>query len=180
MAATNVRGGQILDASVSLTVDVTGVLPIANGGTNTASLPTGLLKGAGTGAITAATVGTDYGSPDATFNAATATLTNKRITPRVVSVSNTTSWTINSDTTDFAENTGLTGAVTINNPSGTPTQGQPLWITLTGTAARAISYGTAFEDSTIVRPTTTSGTNALDIGFRWNSVTSKWRCVAYA
>lgn len=108
------------------------------------------------------------------------TLTNKRITRRVNSVTNTTSWTINSDTTDFAENTGLTGAVTINNPSGTPTQGQPLWITLTGTASRAISYGTAFEDSTVVRPTTTSGTAALDIGFRWNSVTSKWRCVAYA
>jgi hypothetical protein len=34
MARTEVRGGQILDASVSLTADVTGVLPIANGGTN--------------------------------------------------------------------------------------------------------------------------------------------------
>jgi hypothetical protein len=111
---------------------------------------------------------------------ATQTLTNKRITPRLDPKVNVTSWTINSDTTDFAENTGLTGAVTINNPTGTPTQGQRLWLTLTGTASRAISYGTAFEDSTVVRPTTTSGTAALDIGFRWNSVTSKWRCVAYA
>lgn len=37
MARTEVRGGQILDASVSLTADVTGVLPVANGGTNASS-----------------------------------------------------------------------------------------------------------------------------------------------
>jgi hypothetical protein len=100
--------------------------------------------------------------------------------PRVAAVTNQTSWTINSDTTDFASNVGLTGAVTIQNPTGTPSQGQRLWLTLTGTAARAISYGTAFEDSTVTRPTTTTGTATLDIGFRWNSVTSKWRCVAWA
>ena len=34
MARTEVRGEQIKDTSVSLTVDVSGVLPIANGGTN--------------------------------------------------------------------------------------------------------------------------------------------------
>ena len=33
MPRTEVRGGQILDATVSLTADVTGVLPILNGGT---------------------------------------------------------------------------------------------------------------------------------------------------
>jgi hypothetical protein len=33
MVATNIRGTQIADGSVSLTVDVTGVLPAANGGT---------------------------------------------------------------------------------------------------------------------------------------------------
>lgn len=70
MAVTNVRGEQIKDASLSLTADVTGVLPIANGGTNTASLPTGILKGAGTGAITAAAADTDYLTPatDASVN----------------------------------------------------------------------------------------------------------------
>lgn len=73
MVRTEVRGGQILDASVDLTVDVTGTLPIANGGTATTSLPTGLLKGAGTGAITAVTAptGAVVGDTD------TQTLTNK-------------------------------------------------------------------------------------------------------
>lgn len=37
MVRTNVRGTQILDASVDLTVDVTGVLPLANGGTGASS-----------------------------------------------------------------------------------------------------------------------------------------------
>lgn len=37
MARTEVRGGQILDASVSLTADVTGTLPVGSGGTGLAS-----------------------------------------------------------------------------------------------------------------------------------------------
>lgn len=39
MARTNIRGGQIADGAngVDLTVDVTGLLPVANGGTNAAS-----------------------------------------------------------------------------------------------------------------------------------------------
>lgn len=99
---------------------------------------------------------------------------------RTSSVANVTSWTINVDTTDYAENTGLTAGVTINNPTGTPAPGQRLWTAVTGTASRAISYGTAFENSTVTRATTTSGTARLDMGFIWNSVTSKWRIVAVA
>ena len=37
MAKTEIRGGQITDASVSLTADVTGILPIANGGTGSST-----------------------------------------------------------------------------------------------------------------------------------------------
>lgn len=52
MPRTEVRGGQITDATVSLTVDVVGVLPVANGGTGgaTQTLNTVLL-GNGTGAL---------------------------------------------------------------------------------------------------------------------------------
>ena len=175
MARTEVRGGQILDASVSLTADVTGTLPVGNGGTGAATL-TGVLIGNGTAAVTTVTApsGTIIGTTD------TQTLTNKRITQRVSSLSNITSVSVNSDSFDMVVDTGITGAITLNNPTGTPTEGQRLWYALTGTASRAISYDTAFEDSTIVRPTTTSGTNRLDIGFVWNGATSKWRCMAYA
>lgn len=111
---------------------------------------------------------------------ATATLSNKRINPRVSSVVNQASWTVDSDATDFAENSGLTTAVVINNPTGTPVQGQRLHLALTGTAARAITYGTAFEASTIVLPNTTKTTATLDIQFRWNTITSKWRIISTA
>ena len=58
--------------------------------------------------------------------------------------------------------------------------GQTLWIAITGTAARAITWGTSFEASTVALPTTTVTTNRLDVGFVWNSATSKWRCIASA
>lgn len=47
---------------VGLTTHVSGTLPVANGGTGATTL-TGILKGNGTGAFTAATAGTDYLTP---------------------------------------------------------------------------------------------------------------------
>ena len=46
----------------NLTTNVTGTLPVANGGSGAATL-TGVLKGNGTSAFTAATAGTDYVAP---------------------------------------------------------------------------------------------------------------------
>jgi hypothetical protein len=48
--------------AVSLTADVSGTLPVGNGGSGAATL-TGVLKGNGTSAFTAATAGTDYVAP---------------------------------------------------------------------------------------------------------------------
>jgi len=48
--------------AVSLTADVSGTLPVGNGGTGATTL-TGILKGSGTSAFTAATAGTDYVAP---------------------------------------------------------------------------------------------------------------------
>lgn len=104
-------------------------------------------------------------------------LKGKQPVAQVVSVINTTSWTIAvaGAANVYAQNTGLTGALTINNPTGTLTEGQLVWISVTGTASRAINYGTAFEDSTQTRPTTTNGTARLDMLFVYNSATSKLR-----
>lgn len=48
--------------SVNLATQVTGILPVGNGGSGTSSL-TGVLKGNGTSAFSAATAGTDYLAP---------------------------------------------------------------------------------------------------------------------
>ena len=63
----------------------------------------------------------------------------------------------------------------LNNPTGTPTDGQTLWVAITGTAARALTYDTQFEVSTVALPTTTVTTSRIDIAFVWRADTSKWR-----
>lgn len=61
MARTEIRGSQISDGAngVSLTVDVTGTLPVANGGTgNATNTLNNVLLGNGTGALQAVAPGT--------------------------------------------------------------------------------------------------------------------------
>jgi hypothetical protein len=111
------------------------------------------------------------------------TMSAKRINPRVTTVAAPTGTpSINSDNSDFAIFTGMTTAVTsmTTNLTGTPVDGQRLWISFTGTAARTIAWGASYEASTVALPTTTVTTARLDVGFVWNAATSKWRCVAVA
>jgi hypothetical protein len=107
----------------------------------------------------------------------TDTLTNKRVTPRTSNVTNQTSWTISADSVDIAGNTSIAGNLTINNPTGTPTSGQELKLFATATGAFTVAYGTAFEASAITLPTAIS-TTRLDMTFRWNTATAKWRLVS--
>ena len=110
----------------------------------------------------------------------TNTLTNKRVTLRTGTTTSHATPTINTDNVDFYSLTAQTEAITsfTTNLSGTPTEGQKLWIAVTGTAARAITWGASFENGPVALPTTTVTTTRLDVGFIWNTVTSKWRCVA--
>jgi hypothetical protein len=112
----------------------------------------------------------------------TQTLTNKRITKRVGSTTSSATPTINTDNYDVYRLTAQAADITsfTTNLSGTPVDGDLLWISITGTAARAITWGASFESSTATLPTTTVTTATLDVGFRWNAATSKWRCVATA
>ncbi len=103
-----------------------------------------------------------------------------KIAKRVNNLTNVTSVDVNCEAYDQVIDLSITGAITLNNPTGIPKIGQLLWYTLQGTATRAITYGTAFEDSTVFRPNATSSANQLDLGFRWNHVTSKWRLIAVA
>jgi hypothetical protein len=123
----------------------------------------------------------DSAIPSAT---STTTFTNKRITPRVVTATSYTTDTgtsLNCGTTDRFIVTAQAGDLKFNNPSGTPTDGQTLWVSVTGTGARALTYDTQFEASAAVAlPTTTVTTARLDIGFIWRADTSKWHCVASA
>lgn len=74
--------------------------------------------------------------------------------------------------------TAQTGALKLNNPTGTPVDGQMFGVAITGTAARALTYDTQFEASTQVLPSTTVTTARLNMCFVWRADTSKWVIVA--
>lgn len=111
----------------------------------------------------------------------TNTLTNKRITKRVGTTTSSGTPTINTDNFDYYSLTAQAVTITsfTTNLSGTPTDAQTLWISITDNGtARGITWGASFEASTVALPTTTVISTRLDVGFVWNAVTSKWRCVA--
>ncbi len=89
---------------------------------------------------------------------------------------------INTDLYDVVHITAQTAAITsfTTNLTGTPADGDTLRISVTGTGSVALTFGASFEASTVPLSTTTSGTTRLDMGFFWNTETSKWRQVAVA
>jgi hypothetical protein len=180
---------------------ITGTVPVAQGGTGAVTL-TGILKGNGTSAVTAVTapsgaiVGTtdtqaltNKTLTDATNSfptslvtlTGTQTLTNKRITKRVLSAASYTTDTgtsLNCDNLDWFIVTAQAGALKLNNPTGTPTDGQLLGVAVTGTAARSLTYDTQFVASTTALPTTTVTTARLNMLFCWSGATSQWIILA--
>lgn len=95
--------------------------------------------------------------------------------PNVQSVVSSATVTPNADTDDEVVITAQAEALTIANPSGTPTQGQPLLIRIKDNAtARAISFGSEYRAIGVTLPTTTTISKTLYIGCIYNSTDSKW------
>jgi len=110
----------------------------------------------------------------------TVTLTNKRVTPRVATTASSSSLTINSDNSERYTVTALAADMTINNPSGTPTDGQTLLIRIKddGTARALTWSGSQFRVIGVTLPTTTVISKTVYIGLIWNSADSKWDVVS--
>ncbi len=118
---------------------------------------------------------------DATKNAATVTLTNKRITARVQSVSDAATVTPNADSDDCVDITAIAQAFTIANPSGTPTNFQKLIIRiLDNSTARAITWGNGYAAGGAALPSTTTLGKITTVGLIYDTANSlnKWLCVA--
>lgn len=111
----------------------------------------------------------------------TSTLTNKRITPRVTTITSSATPTVNTDNTDIVNITALAAAITsmTTNLSGTPGIGDILVYQIkdNGTA-RAITWGASFAAKGVALPTTTVISKLLTVSFMWNG--SNWGCVGSA
>lgn len=114
-----------------------------------------------------------------TFNDGTQTLTNKRITKRVGTTASSSSLTIAGDDVDMYTVTALAADITINAPSGTPTQGQTLLIRLkdNGTG-RLITWNAIFRAIGVTLPTTTTANKTMYVGCVYNTTDSKWDIVS--
>lgn len=115
--------------------------------------------------------------PTTAFASAVATLTNKRITRRVLALSsNAATYTVNTDSYDTVHITAQAQNLTSFTVSGTPQDGDTLRMSVTATGAYTLAFGTSFEASGVALPTAI-GTTRLDMEFEWNTATSKWRIV---
>ncbi|MEI7589565.1 MAG: tail fiber domain-containing protein, partial [Chitinophagia bacterium] len=134
--------------SIDLTSKVTGILPVANGGTGATTL-TGLVKGSGTSALTAAVAGTDYSAGTSALG--TGILKSTTSTGALTIDTASDFPTLNQSTTGNAAN--VTGTVAVANGgtglTTTPTNGQI-----------DIGNGTGFTRSTLTAGSGISITNA--------------------
>ncbi len=93
------------------------------------------------------------------------TVTNKRVTPRVVSMADATTITPTSDTADknIQSNTQSSGTLNVNAPSGTPTDGQCLWLRIISNNPQLFNFNAVYRASgDLSLPTSTTGSGKSD------------------
>jgi hypothetical protein len=109
--------------------------------------------------------------------ATTDTLTNKRITKRVVTTTDDATAAINVDVTDVYELSAVANA-TVFTLTGTPTDGQTLVVRFKDAGAGKGLTWTGFTAVGVTLPTTTVASKWHYVGCIYNSAASQWQAIA--
>jgi hypothetical protein len=134
----------------------------------------------GTGVVTALSNNANATGGFATING-TATLTNKRIDPRVSSASSASSLTPDISAYDQYAYTALAANLTINSPTGTPVDGNKLiFRILDNGTARTLTWNATFVVIGVTLPTTTTVNKTTYVGCIYNANNTRWDVVAVA
>jgi hypothetical protein len=182
--ATTTTGSGVLTA-LGNSVNTTGGVVTQSG----ALASNALLLGGGSGtAISSATTGTgvvtalgnsvNAANGVATTNG-TATLTNKRIDPRVVSASSAASLTPDVSAADIYAYTALAEGLTINAPTGTPVDGSKLvFRILDNGTSRALTWNGTYVQIGVTLPTATTANKTTYVGCIYNAYNARWDVLA--
>ena len=113
----------------------------------------------------------------------TQTMSNKRITKRVIAITSSATPTINTDNADAVDITALATAITsmTTNLTGTPANKDTLVFEIKDDGTpRAITWGASFVAGGVALPTTTVASKILTVGFMYSTANglNKWRCTA--
>ena len=156
-----------ITGSVNLATQVTGTLPVANGGSGATTL-TGVLKGNGTSAFTAATAGTDYVTPTGSETLTNKTLTNPSVnnyTEGVVSIGTVTTASTLSLTNGTVQTATLTAstACTFTMPTATAGKSFILLLKQAASTGNGTATFTGVKFGTAGAPTITATAGKMDI-----------------
>lgn len=119
----------------------------------------------------------------------TQTLTNKRVQPRVTTVTSSATPTFNTDTCDLLDITALATNITsmsasgdspAGNMTGTPTNGQKLMVRIKDNGTiRTITWGPKFQSSGVATLlATTVASKEHHVLLMYSAGVSKWVCIA--
>ncbi len=156
----NIGQGYGINGTTNLSSSVSGKLPVANGGTGANTL-TGIVKGNGTSALTAAIAGTDYQAPITLTTTGTGSATLSGTTLNIPLVSSTVNTSTLSGTVALANGgTGQTTIAGIQSILGLAGQkvaiGATSGVTSQGSGAVAVGNGTGNSNQ---------GANSIAIGY---------------